>query len=71
MKQFFKALNVEGICFQFICATFPGLSYDKIKAGVFDGIQIKKLVKCKSFSRLMTEVKKEHRMHLWQWLKDF
>ena len=71
MKQFFKALHVEGICFQFIYATFPGLSYDKIKAGVFDGIQIKKLVRCKNFSRLMTEVKKEHGMHLWQWLKDF
>ena len=71
MKQFFKALNVEGICFQFICATFPELSYDKIKARVFDGIQIKKLVKCKNFSRLMTEVTNEHGMHLRQWLKDF
>ena len=28
-KQFVKALNVEGDCFQRKCTTFPGLSYDK------------------------------------------
>ena len=58
MKQFVKALNVEGDCFQFICTTFPGLSYDKIKAGVFDGTQIKKLMKCQNFSSSMTDVEK-------------
>ena len=44
--------------FQFICTTFPGLSYDKIKAGVFDGTQIKKLMKCQNFSSSMTDVEK-------------
>ena len=39
MKEFVKGLNVKGDCFQFICTTFPGLSYDKIKTGVFDGTQ--------------------------------
>ena len=39
MEQFVKVLNVKGDCFQFICTTFPGLSYDKIKTGVFDGTQ--------------------------------
>ena len=58
MKQFVKALNVEGDCFQFICITFPGLSYGKIKAGVFDGTQIKKVINCKNFSSSMTEVEK-------------
>ena len=58
MKQFVKALNVEGDCFQFICTTFHGLSYDIIKAGVFSGTQIKKLIKCKNFSSSMTEVGK-------------
>ena len=56
MKEFLKALNVEGDCFQFICTKFHGLSYEKIKAGVFDGTQIKKLNKSKNFSSSMTEV---------------
>ena len=56
MKEFAKALNVEGDCFQFICPKYPGLGCDKIKAGVFDGTQIKKLIKCKNFSSSMTEV---------------
>ena len=55
--QSVKAFNVDGDCFQFIC-TFPGLSYDKIKVGVFDGTQIKKLIKCKNFSSSMSEVEK-------------
>ena len=49
---------MEGDCFQFICTTLSRLSYDKIKAGVFDGTQIKKLIKCKNFSSLVTEVEK-------------
>ena len=71
MKQFDKALNVEGDCFQFICITFSGLSYDKIKARVLDGMQIKKSIKFKNFSSSMTKVEKKHGMHLWWWLKDF
>ena len=58
MKQFVKALTVEGDWFLFICTTFSGISYDNIKAGVFHGTQIKKLIKCKNFSSSMTEVKK-------------
>ena len=48
---------MESDCFQFMC-TFSGLSYDKIKAGVFDVTQIKKLIKCKNFSSSMSEVEK-------------
>ena len=58
MQQFVKAFNVEDDCFQFIRTTFPGLIYDKIKAGVFDGTQSKKLINCKNFSSPMTEVEK-------------
>ena len=58
MNQFVKALNVKGDCFQFICTTFPGLSYDKIKAGVFDGTQIKKFMKCQNFSSSMSDVER-------------
>ena len=48
---------MESDCFQFMC-TFSGLSYDKIKAGVFDVTQIKNLIKCKNFSSSMSEVEK-------------
>ena len=35
MKQFVKALDKEGDCFQYICKAFPGLSNEKLKAGIF------------------------------------
>ena len=41
MKQFVKTLDKEGDCFQYICSAFPGLSYEKVKAGVFDGPHIR------------------------------
>ena len=41
MKQFVKALDKNGVCFNFIAKTFPGLSTEKLKAGVFDGPQIR------------------------------
>ena len=38
MKQFAKALDHNGDCFSHnICSTFPGLSDEKKKAGIFDG----------------------------------
>ena len=37
MKQFVKALNKTGQCFQYILSAFPGLSNEKLKAGIFDG----------------------------------
>ena len=40
MKQFVKALETEGECFQHIIRTLPGLSLEKIKASVFDGPQL-------------------------------
>ena len=39
MKQFVKALLVDGCCFNYICNFFPGISNKKVKAGVFDGGQ--------------------------------
>ena len=52
---------MEGDCFQFICITFPGISYDKIMAGVFNGMQITNLIKYKNFSSSMTEVQNRAR----------
>ena len=42
MKQFVKALNKEGACFKYICGKFPGLTIEKLKAGIFNGPQIRK-----------------------------
>lgn len=58
MKQFVKALSVEGDCFKYIVSAFPSLSYEKIKAGVFDGPQIRQLIKDERFIETMTELEK-------------
>jgi len=41
IKQFIKALPTEGDCFKYLIKVFPSLSFEKIKAGVFDGPQIR------------------------------
>ena len=58
MKQFVKALDKEGGCFQYICSAFPGLGYEKVKAGVFDGPHIRQLIKDQNFTTSMTAVEK-------------
>ena len=56
MKQFVKALPVNGNSFNFICEFFPGISIEKLKAGVFDGPQIQKLINDPDFiTASMTE----------------
>ena len=56
MKQFVKALDRAGDCFGCICSTFPGLSYEKKKAGIFDWSQIKTLLRDQHFVTIMTVV---------------
>ena len=55
IKQYVKALDKDGGCFQHICNKFPGLSYQKAKAGIFDGPQIRTLVKDINFIPSMNE----------------
>ena len=43
MKQFFKALDRDGQCINYICKMFPGLSSEKLKECVVDGPDIPKL----------------------------
>lgn len=59
MKQFVKALDTKGDCFQYICTAFPALSYEKKKAGVFEGPQIRKLIRDQNFTRSMKAVEKK------------
>ena len=45
MKQLVKALDRSEDCFRYICLTFPGLSCEKKKAGIFDRPQIRTLLR--------------------------
>ena len=55
MKQYVKALNKDGDCFKYMCRKFPGLSNEKLKQGVFDGPQIRQLIKDSESVNSMTE----------------
>ena len=71
MKQFTKALDTETVCFKYIIASFPGLSIEKIKAGVFDGPQIRKLLKDTNFVESMTPVQSDAWRSFEQVVKNF
>ena len=58
MKQFVKALSVDGKCFQHLICTFPSLSSEKIKAGVFNGPQIRTLVLDQGFTQTINDTEK-------------
>ena len=58
MKQYVKTLSKEGDCFRYLCASFPELSEEKLKAGVFDGPQIRKMIRDKEFTHSMTRTEK-------------
>ena len=45
IKQFTKALDKDGDCFTYLCQAFPGLTTEKLKAGIFDGPQIQQLIR--------------------------
>ena len=45
IKQFVKALDQHGDCFQYICRVFPQITIEKLKAGIFDGPQIRTLLR--------------------------
>ena len=47
MKQYVKSLDKGKECFKYIFQKFSFLSYEKIKAGVFDGPKIRRLLKDK------------------------
>lgn len=53
MKNFVKALNKEGRAFAFLNKKFPRISEAKLKAGIFDGPQIRELMKDPKFDKSM------------------
>jgi len=58
MKQFVKALDKTSECFKYLQTVFPRLSEAKIKEGIFDGPQIRKLFKDNVFTSKMNSVEK-------------
>ena len=58
MKQFVTALDKESAAVKYLEEFFPKLSEAKVKAGIFVGPQIKKIVECQQFPNTLTEVQK-------------
>ena len=56
MKQFVKALDKEGNGLKYICRSFPALSTQKLKAGIFDGPQIPQMINDFSFLSYLNDV---------------
>ncbi|CAH1107779.1 unnamed protein product [Psylliodes chrysocephalus] len=54
IKQFVKALDKEGNCFNYICRKFTKLSMEKLEGGIFDGLQIRQFIKDTDFIKVMT-----------------
>ena len=71
MKQFVKALDKDGDCFKYICDAFPGLSVEKKMVGVFDGPQIRKLLKDDQFLTSMNQLEANAWTSFVSVIKDF
>ena len=56
MTQFVKALDKNGDCFRYIRSRFPGTSYEKVRAGIFDGPQMRTPIRNPAFVLHMTVV---------------
>ena len=53
------ALDKDSDCFNYIAKTFPGLSMEKLEAGIFDGPQIRKLIQDQNFTARMTVAERD------------
>ena len=58
IKKFTKALDKQGQCFMYLRKQFEKLSDAKIKEGIFDGPQIRKMFKDQNFIHHMNEIEK-------------
>jgi hypothetical protein len=56
MKQFVKALNKDGSCIEYIAHKLPGLTMEKLKAGIFDGSQLRQLISDPHFVASLNEI---------------
>lgn len=58
MKQFVKALDKNGECYTYLEMKFPGISNAKLKEGIFDGPQIRTMLKDEAFVTTMNTKEK-------------
>ena len=56
IKQFSKALDMDGSCFTYFCRAFLGLITEKLKACIIDGHQIRELIRDAEFEDSINEV---------------
>ena len=61
IKQFVKAFDKGGDCLNYVAKTFPGLSMEKLTAGIFGGPQIRKLMQDQTFTARMTAAERAAR----------
>ena len=59
MKQFVKAIDKVGQCFGYLWSSFAGLSEEKLKAGIFDGPQTRKMINDEDFINSILEEEKD------------
>ena len=59
IRQFTKALDKDGSRFSYLCHVFPGLSIEKLKGGIFDGLQVRQLIRDPEFEKSMTKLELE------------
>ena len=61
----YRELDTESDCFKYLCEVFPGITFEKLKAGNVDGPQTRMLIKDQAFTRAMTDIQtKMHGRHL-------
>jgi len=71
MKQFVKALNKEGECFEYLEIKFPRISVAKLKEGIFNGPQIRTLLKDEAFVGTMNNEEKAAWINFVNVVKNF
>ena len=71
MKQFLKVLDKSERCFDYICLEFSGLSIENKKSGVFNGPQIRQLLRDISFVSSMNSIEARAWMAFTNVIKDF
>ena len=54
VKQFVKAMGIEGECFKYLCRALPNVATEKWKAGILDGPQVHKLLTDENFTNHVT-----------------
>ena len=71
MKQFVKAFDKSERCFDYICFAFSGPSVEKKKSGMFNGPQIRQLLRDIRFVLSMNPIEARTWMAFTNVVKEF